>query len=245
MPQGAKFKRILLKLSGEMLCAPGGFAVEAAALESVVNELKPVIKMGVQVGLVIGGGNFFRGRHLSDNPRIDRTTADYMGMLATMMNGLALRDTLESHALKATMLSPIADARLCEAYSKRRAVELLEAGHVVIFAGGTGNPFFTTDTCAALRASEIQAQALLKATKVDGVFDSDPVKNPSAKKYDRLTYAKVLADRLGVMDLTAISMCMESNLPILVFALAHKGNLLSAVSGQNVGTIIEAHTGAK
>ncbi|MCL2701541.1 MAG: UMP kinase [Phycisphaerae bacterium] len=230
----SQFKRILLKLSGEALGGPDG-GVSAAAMDSVVAELRAVRQAGVQVGVVVGGGNFLRGRDLADNPRIARTTADYMGMLATNMNGLALRDSLESHGVKATLFSAIPDTRFCEPFNRRQVIERLDAGHVVIFSGGTGNPFFTTDTCAALRAAEISADALFKATTVDGVYDSDPKKNPHAKKYDKLTYAKVLADRLGVMDLTAISLCMERNLPIFVFPA---GQLATAVAGENVGTII-------
>ena len=232
-----KYKRIVLKLSGEALGGPDG-GISAAAIDHVVAELGQVTKLGVQVALVVGGGNFLRGRDLKGNPRIARTTADYMGMLATNMNGLALRDSLQSHGVKASVLSAISDVRFCEPFSRVRAIELLESDHVVIFSGGTGSPFFTTDTCAALRACEIDADALIKATTVDGVYDSDPKQNPQARKYDHLTYPKVLADRLGVMDLTAISLCMERQLPIMVFALATKGHLAEAVAGRNVGTII-------
>lgn len=237
MASKSKFKRILLKLSGEAMCLDDGYAVQRQAAEAVAAELAKAVAMGAQVGLVIGGGNFIRGRDLTDNPHIARTTADYMGMLATIINGMALRDTLESHKIPAAVLSPIADPRLCEPHSPRRANELLNQGKVVIFAGGTGSPFFTTDTCAALRASEIQAEVLLKSTTVDGVYDSDPRKNPAAKKYDRLTYDKALADKLGVMDLTAISLCMTSRIPIMVFK---SGRLCDALAGQNAGTMITA-----
>ena len=233
-----KYKRIVLKLSGEMLCSAEGSGLNAEAMLAVADQIKQVAKMGVQIGLVIGGGNFLRGRDLAGNKNIERSTADYMGMLATMMNGLAMRDMLQSIGQKAAVLSPLADPRICEPFSRRRAVELLEGGYVVLLAGGTGSPYFTTDTCAALRASEIGADVLLKATKVDGVFDSDPVKNPSAKKYDRLTYHKVLTDQLGVMDMTAISLCRESGIPIVVFAVARKGSLASVVSGRAVGTTV-------
>jgi len=230
----AKFKRVLLKLSGEALGGADG-GISAAAMAVVAGELRAVQQAGVQVGVVVGGGNFLRGRDLADNPRVARTTADYMGMLATNMNGLAMRDSLESHGIKATLLSAIPDARFCEPFNRRRAVELLDAGHVVIFSGGTGNPFFTTDTCAALRASEIGADGLFKATTVDGVYDSDPKKNPAAKKYDTLTYETAIKDRLGVMDLTAISLCMEQKIPIFVF---RAGKLAAAVAGEAVGTLI-------
>ncbi len=238
MSKKAEYSRVLLKLSGEALCSPGGFGVDAVATESIVGQLRQLAAVGVQVAVVIGGGNFLRGRNLAGNPHIRRTSADYMGMLATIMNALALRDALLAGGTAATILSAIADGRICEPFSVGRADELLAAGHVLVLAGGTGSPFFTTDTCAALRASEIRAEILLKATTVNGVYDSDPHKNPHAKKYDRLTYAKVLADKLGVMDLTAISLCMESRLPIMVFDLAKRGNLLAAVRGQNVGTLI-------
>lgn len=233
-----KYKRVLLKLSGEALCAPGASGIDAAAVSTIIGEIRNVCQMGVQVAIVIGGGNFVRGRNFTDNPQIRRTTADYIGMLATIMNALALRDSMEAAGLKAAVLSPIHDPRLCEPFACRRADDLLKNGHVLILAGGTGSPFFTTDTCAALRANEIQADIVLKATTVEGVYDSDPKKNPAAKKYDTLTYSKVLADKLGVMDLTAISLCMENRLPIMVFALSKAGNLAAAVSGQNVGTTI-------
>lgn len=238
MSETPKYKRILLKLSGEALCAPGGTGIDAAAMAALAKEIRGVTSLGVQLAVVVGGGNFLRGRDLAYNPRIRRTSADYMGMLATMMNGLALRDSLQASGIAATVLSAIADPRICEPFSCRRADELLVAGHTLILAGGTGSPFFTTDTCAALRASEIGAEVVLKATTVDGVYDSDPKRNPAATKYDRLTYSKVLADKLGVMDLTAISLCMESRLPIMVFAMAKTGNLAAAVCGQNVGTMI-------
>jgi uridylate kinase len=233
-----KYKRIVLKLSGEMLCSPEGLALDAGAMLDIAGQIKQVAQMGVQVGLVIGGGNFLRGRDLSGNKHVERSTADYMGMLATMMNGLAIRDTLESIGQQAAVLSPLADPRICEPFSRRRALELLEAGYVVLLAGGTGSPYFTTDTCAALRACEIGADVLLKATKVDGVFDSDPVKNPLARKYDRLTYEKVLADQLGVMDMTAVTLCRQSSIPIVVFAVARKGSLADVVAGRAVGTAV-------
>jgi len=238
MKDKPRYKRVLLKLSGETLCSPEGFAVEGPATAAVVRAIQEIVKLGVQVGIVAGAGNFIRGRDLAGNPHIERATADYMGMLATIMNGLALRDTLQSHGQDATVMSPIADPRICEPFSRRKAIGLLEAGQVVVFAGGTGSPFFTTDTCAALRASEIGADVLMKATKVDGVFDSDPLKNPSARRYDKLTYRQVIADQLGVMDMTAVQMCMENNIPIVVFALAKKDNLMSAVLGKSVGTYV-------
>jgi len=232
------YKRVLVKLSGEAMCPPGSYGIDPAAVAGVVNEVLPVAKLGVQIGLVIGGGNFVRGRDLASDPHIQRATADYMGMLATVINALALQDALESHGLTTRVLSALSMSAVCEPFIRRRAVRHLEKGRVVILAGGTGSPFFTTDTCAALRSQEIHAQVLLKATKVDGVFDADPATDARAKKYDRLSYSKVLDDRLGIMDLTAISMCMESKIPIIVFALSKSGSLLAAVQGKPVGTII-------
>jgi uridylate kinase len=234
----AKYKRVLVKLSGESFCNPGSSGIDAAAVDLVVQELLPAARLGIQIGLVVGGGNFIRGRDLANDPRIQRATADYMGMMATTINALALQDTLESHGLPTRVLNAITMTAIAEPFIRRRAIRHLEKGRIVILAGGTGSPFFSTDTCAALRASEIGAQALLKATKVDGVFDSDPEKNPAAKKYSNLTYQKVLADRLGVMDLTAISLCMENKMPIIVFELAHKGSLAAILCGQDRGTVI-------
>jgi len=238
MSDKPKYKRVLLKVSGEGMCSPGGFGIEPHAVSALVGEILPVTRMGVQIGLVRGGGNFIRGRDLADNPDIHRVTADNMGMLATVMNSIALQDALESHDVPARVLSAIPMPQICEPFVRRQAVKHLEDGRVVILAGGTGSPFFTTDMCAALRANEINADVLLKATKVDGVFEADPVTCPEAKKFDRLSYRQVLADRLGVMDLTGISMCMESGMPIVVFKLADAGNLMRAVCGRKVGTII-------
>ncbi|MBI5724977.1 MAG: UMP kinase [Planctomycetes bacterium] len=238
MADESKYKRILVKLSGEAMCGPGSFGIEANAVAQIVQEIIPVHKMGVQTALVVGGGNFIRGRNLASDPHIQRTSADYMGMLATVINALALQDALEKYGVPTRVLSAITMTAVCEPFIRRRAMRHLEKGRVVILAGGTGSPFFSTDTCASLRASEINAEVLLKATKVDGVFDSDPVTNPSAKRYEKLTYQQVLAQRLGVMDLTAISMCMESRIPIVVFKVAKPGNLAAAVRGQTVGTTV-------
>ena len=238
MTDAPKYKRILLKISGESMSSTGQFGIKADAVSLVVGELRPLVEMGVQVGLVVGGGNFVRGRDLAGVPDIHRVTADYMGMLATVMNAIALQDALESNGIPARVLSALPMPQVCEPFVRRQAVAHLETGRVVLLAGGTGSPFFTTDMCAALRANEIAAEVLFKATKVDGVFDADPVKNPDAKKYDTLSYQKVLADRLGVMDLTAISMCMESRIPIVVFQLDKPGNLQAALAGKPVGTLI-------
>ena len=241
MSTAPKYKRVLLKLSGESLRSRNTETIDAPGVEAVVEELLPVWQMDVQIGLVVGGGNVIRGRDLQSQdtpPQIRRATADHMGMLATVINALALHDALEAHGVSARTLSAISMTGVCEPFDARRAVHHLENGRVGLFAGGTGSPFFSTDTCAALRASEIGAEVLLKATKVGGVFDSDPEKNDSAKRYDRLTYQKVLADRLGVMDLTAIAMCMESRIPIIVFELAKPGNLAAVVRGEKIGTLI-------
>lgn len=234
------FRRVLLKISGEALCAAGDFGIDAGAIGAVAAELGPLHQAGVQVGLVVGAGNFLRGRALAEAEFVQRATADAMGMLATVMNALAMRDALEHRGIPARALSAIATGGACEPYVRRRALRHLEKGRVLVLAGGTGSPFFTTDTCAALRASELGAEALLKATKVDGVFDADPVSHPRAKKFERLTYGEVLARQLGVMDLAAVSLCMESRIPVIVFRLATEGNLMAAVRGEKVGTIISA-----
>jgi uridylate kinase len=238
MAKRPRIKRALVKLSGESFCRPGAGGIEAGATATLVDEIQPVIEAGTQLALVVGGGNFVRGRDLSANPNIHRATADYMGMLATVVNALALQDALESRGMFTRVLSAITMTSVCEPFIRRRAIRHLEKGRVIILAAGTGSPFFTTDTCAALRANELNAGALLKATKVDGVFETDPVENPDAKRYRRLTYQQVLEKQLGVMDLTAISMCMESKLPVIVFQLAKAGNLAGVVAGEDIGTII-------
>jgi uridylate kinase len=240
MPGKPAYRRVLIKISGESLCAPGSFGLDADAIAATIVELKAVHELGVQVGLVMGGGNILRGKSLAEAEFIERTTADAMGMLATVMNALVLQDALEYQGVPARVLSAVPTAGVCEPYVRRRALRHLEKGRLVLLAGGTGSPFFTTDTCAALRASELRAAVLLKATKVDGVFEADPVKNPSARKFDRLTYAEVLARQLGVMDLAAVSLCMESRIPVIVFRLARPGSLAAAVRGEKVGTIISA-----
>ncbi len=237
MAKSPAYKRILVKLSGECFNSAENCGVDASAGDRLASELLPVIKSGVRVAFVVGGGNIIRGGRLVES-RIRRTTADYMGMLATVINALALRDILEHNGAAAVVMSAIPMGAICESFCRDKALEYLDAGKAVIFAAGTGNPYFTTDTCAALRASEIGAEALIKATKVDGVFDSDPMKNPAAKKYDRLTYQKAITDQLGVMDLTAISMCMENRIPIIVLELFRPGNLVSAVAGKGVGTLV-------
>ena len=232
------FKRILLKLSGEALMGEGEFGIDPAMIGRVAREVAEVSKLGVEVAIVIGGGNIFRGAGLAE-AGMDRVTADHMGMLATVMNGLALQDAIESHGMLCRVMSAIRINQVCEDYVRRRAVRHLEKGRIVVFVGGTGNPFFTTDTASSLRAIEIDADLMLKATKVDGVFDSDPVKNPSASRYERLTYDEVLEQRLGVMDATAIVMCRDHGLPLRVFNIYREGELMRIVLGEPIGTLVE------
>jgi uridylate kinase len=233
-----KYKRILLKISGEGLCREGGFGLEAGELTSTAEQIASVARTGVQVAVVVGGGNFVRGETLSSNGHIQRATADYMGMLATVMNAMALQDVLESLGQPTRVASALTVAQVCEPFIRRRVIRHLEKGRVVVLAAGTGNPFFTTDTCAALRATELGVDVLMKATKVDGVYDSDPKKNPSAKLYESLTYRKVINDNLRVMDMTAISLAMERKIPIIVFNMKKNGNILKAAMGEIHGTLI-------
>jgi len=232
------YNQILLKVSGESMCLSDSSGVDSQAVEELADEITPVVELGVGITLVVGGGNLIRGRQLMEDPNVRRTTADQMGMLGTVINALALGDSLNGRGLPTRVLSAVAMPTVCQTYTIREARKQLDKGRIVISAGGTGNPFFTTDTCASLRASELGVDALIKATKVDGVFDSDPMLNPQAKRYDKLTYAKILEDRLGVMDLSAISMCMENDIKIIVLQISKPGNLLSAVCGQEVGTIV-------
>lgn len=232
-----KYKRVLLKLSGEALMGNRGYGIDPETVAFLAQEIRETVNTGAKVAIVIGGGNIFRGIEAATQG-MERVSADYMGMLATVMNAIALRDSMEAAGLQARVLSAIPMPQVCESFSARQAADHLESGRVVILAAGTGCPLFTTDMCAALRAGELGADVLLKATKVDGVFDDDPVLNPQARKYDELTYQKVLADRLAVMDLTAISMCMENHIPIVVFKLSQPGNLLKALTGQQVGTTV-------
>ncbi len=232
-----KYRRILLKLSGEALTNSGGFGINPEILSSISDELKEVRDLGVEVAVIVGGGNFFRGLAASAKG-MDRTTADYIGMLATVMNSLALQDALEKRGVYTRVQTAISMQEVAEPYIKRRAIRHLEKGRIVIFAAGTGNPFFTTDTAAALRALEIGADVILKATKVNGVYDSDPLSNPQAKKFDRLSYIDVLSMGLQVMDTTAISLCMDNSLPIVVFNLRETGNIKKVVLGEKIGTII-------
>ena len=232
-----KYTRVLLKLSGESLCSASGHGIDADALLSIAREIKLAHDNGVQIGIVVGGGNIWRGMQ-NQSAAIGRVTADYMGMLATIINALALQDALEHTGVPTRVQTAIDIQKLAEAYIRRRAIRHLEKGRIVIFAGGTGNPYFTTDTAAALRAVEIEAQAVLKATKVDGVYTADPRKDKSAKKLEQVTFMDSIKQRLAVMDTTALTLCMENNLPILVFDLAVPGNIARAVNGQKVGTLI-------
>jgi uridylate kinase len=238
MAADAKYHRVLLKLSGESFCTAEGFGVESAALAGAVDELLPVVNLGVQLAIVVGGGNFVRARDLADDPTIRRVTADYMGMLGTVMNAIALRDALEARGQAVRVLSALPLATICEPINARQAVRHLQTGCVVLFAGGTGSPFFTTDTAAALRASEIDAELLIKATKVEGVYDSDPMINPNAKMYEQLTYHKALEDELGVMDPAAFALCSDKGIPLVVCQLFMPGNLVKAVRGERVGTLV-------
>ena len=234
-----KFKRILIKLSGEALAGDQGFGIDPETISSISQELVEVAKMGIQLAIVIGGGNIFRGVSASSKG-MDRSSADYMGMLATVMNALAIQDALEKQGINTRVMSAITMREVAEPYIRRRAIRHLEKGRIVICAAGTGNPYFTTDTAAALRAMELKADAILKATKVNGVYDKDPVKHPDAKMFDRLTYIEVLQKRLKVMDSTAISLCMDNNMPIVVFNLFETGNIKRIVSGEQVGTIVSS-----
>jgi uridylate kinase len=232
-----KVKRVILKLSGEALMGNRGFGIDPEINSSIAEQVKEVHKKGVQMALVIGGGNIFRGLKAASSG-MDRTSADYMGMLATMLNGLALQDALERIGVDTRVLTAIEMKELAEPYIRRRAIRHLERKRVVIFVCGTGNPFFTTDTAAALRAAEIGADMILKATKVDGVYSKDPVKYKSARKFTKLTYMEVLRKKLKVMDATAVSLCMDNNVPIVVFNIKKKGNIKKAIMGENIGTKI-------
>ncbi|MGZ3514512.1 MAG: UMP kinase [Thermodesulfobacteriota bacterium] len=233
-----RYKRILLKLSGEVLTGEGSYGIDPAVIRSIAREVKEVKKLGVEIAIVIGGGNIFRGIAASARG-MDRASADYMGMLATVMNGVALQDSLEKLHVQTRVQTAIEMREVAEPYIRRRAIRHLEKGRVVIFAGGTGNPYFTTDTAASLRAMEIGADVILKATKVDGVYDADPMLHKGAHKYDELTYLDVLKKRLKVMDATAISLSMDNKVPIIVFNLKKKGNVKRVLLGEKVGTKVK------
>jgi len=232
-----RYKRVVLKLSGEALAGERGYGIEPDTLCRIAVQTKEVVEFGVEVAIVVGGGNIWRG--VSGSAKgMDRATADYMGMLATVINALAMQDALEAEGLEVRVQSAVEMRAVAEPYIRRRAIRHLEKGRVVIFAAGTGNPYFSTDTAAALRAAEIEAEVILMAKKVDGVYDSDPRTNPQAQKYRRLGYIDVLNQGLGVMDSTAASLCMDNEIPIIVFDLTQDGNIMKAVTGQEIGTLV-------
>ncbi len=235
--QKPKYKRIVLKLSGEALAGQSGYGIDHDVLYSIARQVVEVVKQGVEVAIVVGGGNIWRGVAGSAKG-MDRATADYMGMLATVINSLALQDALEQEGMGTRVLSAIEMKEVCEPYIRRRAIRHLEKGRVTIFAAGTGNPYFSTDTAAALRSAEIEAEVILMAKRVDGVYDSDPEKNPDARRYERLDYIDVLNQGLGVMDATAASLCMDNKIPIIVFDLTKNGNIYKVVMGEDIGTYV-------
>jgi uridylate kinase len=241
MPRAPVYKRIVLKLSGEALQGKKTHGVDQAVLVSIARQIREIKDMGVEVALVLGGGNIFRGQENTGSRGLamDRSVADYMGMLATVINGLALQDVLEKMHMPTRVMTALEMQKIAEPYIRRRAVRHLEKGRIVIFAAGTGNPYFTTDTAAALRAMEIGADVILKATKVDGVYTADPLKVKAARKYARLKYIDVLKKRLQVMDATAVSLCMDNKLPIVVFDLTKEGNIKRVVLGDAIGTVVQ------
>jgi uridylate kinase len=241
MKKKAAYRRIVLKLSGEALMGGQSHGIDNRVLDAISVQIKAVRDLGVEVAIVLGGGNIFRGQEntASRGLDMDRSVADYMGMLATVINGLAMQNALEKRGIPTRVMTAIEMQRIAEPYIRRRAVRHLEKGRVVIFVAGTGNPYFTTDTAAALRAMEIHADAILKATKVDGVYSADPVKDARAKKYSQLEYIEVLNKKLKVMDATAVSLCMDNSLPIVVFNLTKEGNITRVVTGEKIGTIVK------
>ncbi|KXG78125.1 Uridylate kinase [Fervidicola ferrireducens] len=234
--QKPKYKRVVLKISGEALAGKKEFGIDQNVINSIADQIKKVREYGIDVAIVVGGGNIWRGRNYPD---MDRATADYMGMLATVINALALQDALEKRNIETRVQTAIEMKEIAEPYIRRRAIRHLEKGRVVIFAAGTGNPYFSTDTAAALRAAEIEADVILLAKKVDGVYDSDPMKNPNAQKFDSLDYIEILNKGLGVMDSTATSLCMDNKIPIIVFGINEEGNIVRAALGENIGTFVK------
>ncbi len=232
-----KFKRILLKLSGEALMGQEDYGIDPKVINRIAEEIHEISEMGLEIGIVIGGGNIFRGAGLAKSG-IDRVTGDHMGMLATVMNSLALQNAIEKQGSKVRVMSAIQIHEVCEDYIRRKAIRHLEKGNIAVFAAGIGNPFFTTDSAASLRAIEINAELVIKATKVDGVYSSDPVSNPDAVKYDELTYDEVIEKKLAVMDTAAVVLCRDQNMPIRIFNMSKPGALLDIVNGQDIGTIV-------
>ncbi|RME40130.1 MAG: UMP kinase [Planctomycetota bacterium] len=237
-----RYRRVLLKISGESLCAPGAQGIDGGELERLTAELKKVVDLGVQVAVVVGGGNLVRGHLIAKDSPIEETTGHYMGMLATVINALAVQDTLESMGVATRVQSALTVASVCEPFIRRRAIRHLEKGRVVIFAGGTGNPFVTTDTGAALRAAEIRAEVLMKATKVDGVYTADPEQDPSAERLEHVTYNEVIDQRLKVMDVSAVDLCQRAGIPIIVLDMKKPGNMSAVVQGHGTGTLIDGGT---
>jgi uridylate kinase len=244
MPEAAahlsppKYKRVLLKISGEGFCKEGSSGIDPDELENIARQCVEVSKMGVQLAVVVGGGNFIRGATFSKDGHFPRATADYMGMLSTVINAVALQETMERMGQPTRVLSAISVYSICEPFIRRRAVRHLEKGRAIILAAGTGNPYFTTDTCATLRATEIEANVLLKATKVDGIYSADPKKDPTAKFYPEVTYDQVIRDELKVMDMTAFAMAKQQRIPLVVFNMKKEGNIARVVRGEKVGTSI-------
>ena len=238
MTQAYKYHRVLLKLSGEALMGEAGYGIDPKVVDELADQVKHIVEDGIELAVTVGGGNIFRGMAGSAEG-MERSQADYIGMLATCMNALALQDAFERKGIPTRVMSAIEMRQMCEPYIRRKAVRHLEKGRVIIFAAGTGNPYFTTDTTAALRACEIGAEALLKATKVDGIYDKDPVKHPDAVRFEKLSYLEVLAKELHVMDTTATSLCMDNNLPILVFNMTVPGNIARVLKGEDVGTTVQ------
>lgn len=235
---GSPYRRVLLKLSGEAFCAPGGSGIDPEDLSVIAAEVKDAFRTGVQLAVVVGGGNFVRGARFAKAAHIHQATADHMGMLATIMNGLALKEALLHIGIDSRVMTAIDVRAVAEPFIRGRALRHMEKGRVVILVAGTGNPFCTTDTCAALRATELECDLLMKATKVDGVYTADPKKDPSARRYDRLTFAESLAKNLGVMDMTALAMCQENKIPVLVFDFKSPGNIRKVMEGTSLGTLI-------
>jgi uridylate kinase len=233
----ARYGRVLLKISGEVLAGEQGYGIDPKVIDGLATELTEIHALGVELAIVIGGGNIFRGLAATASG-MERASADYMGMLATVLNALALQNTLERRGVMTRVQSALEMRELCESYIRRRAIRHLEKKRVIIFAGGTGNPYFSTDTAATLRAMEIGAEVILKGTKVDGIYDSDPMKNPSAKRYQRLTFMDVIEKDLRVMDATAVTLCMDNNIPLIVFNLKERGNIRRLVTGEDIGTVV-------
>jgi uridylate kinase len=240
MSRRRPYKRVLLKISGESFSRPGEGGIDSTELRKIADEIGAVAETGVDLAVVVGGGNMIRGANLARRLEIDQSTADYMGMLGTVMNGMALKEAVEHCGRPARLLSAITMPSIAEPFIRKRALRHMEKGRCIILAAGTGNPFFTTDTCASLRATELNCEVVLKATKVDGVYESDPVTNPDARRFDELTFAQAIEERLGIMDLTALSMCMEHDLPVIVFNFKEPGNIMRVVRGENVGTLIHS-----